>query len=105
MAQFDVYHNTNAATRGRTPYILDLQSDVMSVLPTRLVCPIRLRSALGTDPIERIHLLVTVENEECVVFLSELTAVPAGIIGGRLSSLQRFRQDIVAGIDLLITGF
>jgi toxin CcdB len=105
MAQFDVYRNTNAATRGHTPYILDVQADVMSVLPTRLVCPVRLVSGLRIGPIERIHLTVTIEDEQCVVFLSELTAVPASIVGGRLGSFQRYRQDIIAGIDLLITGF
>lgn len=105
MAQFDVHQNANPATRGRTPYILDVQADVMSVLPTRLVCPIRPRSGLGIDPIERLHLPVTIENEDCVVFLSELTAVPASMIGCPIASLQRRRQEIVAGIDLLITGF
>lgn len=105
MAQFDVYHNTNQATRRRTPYVLDVQAEVMSILPTRLVCPIRRLAEIPLEPVERIHIPVTIDNQECIVFVSELTAVAVSLLGARAQSLQSRRQEIIAAVDLLITGF
>ncbi len=105
MAQFDVHRNTNSATRGRTPYVLDVQAEVMSVLPTRLVCPIRPRTDLPYDPVARVHLPVIIDGGEFVVFVSELTGVPASILGPPVFSLRDYRQEIVAAVDLLVTGF
>ncbi|MDA3950613.1 MAG: CcdB family protein [Spirochaeta sp.] len=105
MAQFDLHTNTNRNTRTRTPYLLDVQSDATSVLPTRVVCPVRPESALSATPIDRVHLVVSVEMGSFVIFVTELTAVPVGVLGPVVSSLQAHRQDVVSAIDLLITGF
>ncbi|MGH8711698.1 MAG: CcdB family protein, partial [Burkholderiales bacterium] len=40
MAQFDVYRNANPATRARIPYLLDVQSDLLEPLTTRVVVPL-----------------------------------------------------------------
>ena len=40
MAQFDVYRNPNPATRARIPYLLDVQSDLLEPLATRVVVPL-----------------------------------------------------------------
>ncbi len=105
MAQCDVHRNANPKTRGRTPFLLDVQADVMAALPTRLVCPIRRRENLPDDPIDRVHLPVTIGDLECVVFFTELTAVPSGVLGSVVTSLNHRRHHVVAAIDLLITGF
>ena len=40
MAQFDVHRNSDAATREHSPYILDVQSNLLSHLATRVVVPL-----------------------------------------------------------------
>lgn len=105
MAQFDVYHNPNPASRGRTPYLLDVQSDVMEVLPTRLVCPVRPTAELPLDPIDQIHVPAPVDGRDCIVFVSELTAVPATLVTSRVGSLSAQRGRLIAAIDLLVAGF
>ena len=105
MAQCDVHNNTNPSTRGRTPFLLDVQADVMEALPTRLVCPIRRREYVPNDPIERVHLPLTIDDVEYIAFFTELTAIPSSVLGGIVASLNRRRHEIVAAIDLLITGF
>ena len=37
MAQFDVYHNPNPATRKTIPYLLDVQADLLDAMATRVV--------------------------------------------------------------------
>ena len=43
MAQFDVYRNTNSATRKSIPYVLDVQTDLLDTLATRVVVPLVLK--------------------------------------------------------------
>ena len=105
MAQFDLHANTNPGTRKRTPFLLDVQSDATSVLPTRLVCPVRRETPMSGEPIDRVHLTVSINMETFVILMTELTAVPIGILGPVVTSLKSHRQDIVSAIDLLITGF
>lgn len=105
MAQFDLHGNTNPTTRRRTPYLLDTQSDMVSSLPTRIVCPVRPRAAMKGDPIDRVHLALTLGGQEFVVFMTELAAVPCSLLGPIVTSAAYARREIVAAVDLLITGF
>lgn len=43
MAQFDVYPNPSKHQRADIPWIVDVQSDLLSALPTRLVIPLAFR--------------------------------------------------------------
>jgi toxin CcdB len=38
MAQFDVYENQNTQTNETYPFLLDIQSDILGDLNTRLTC-------------------------------------------------------------------
>ena len=40
MRQFDVYANPSKATRKAYPFIVDIQSDVISAIATRIVVPL-----------------------------------------------------------------
>jgi len=40
MPQFSVYKNKNPATRPRVPYLLDIQSNLLSEHETRVVVPL-----------------------------------------------------------------
>jgi toxin CcdB len=42
MPQFAVYKNRNEVTRGRFPLLLDVQSDLLEPLKTRVVVPLSL---------------------------------------------------------------
>ncbi len=45
MAQFDVYQNPSKTTRNAFPYLVDIQSPVISEIATRIVIPLgRLKS-------------------------------------------------------------
>ena len=44
MAQFDVYANPSKTQRGEIPWVVDIQSEILNELPTRLVMPSALRA-------------------------------------------------------------
>ncbi|NBC30766.1 MAG: plasmid maintenance protein CcdB [Spirochaetes bacterium] len=105
MAQFDIFTNSNSETRNETPYLLDLQVDLLQDLATRLVAPLRPKRVLAGQIITKLHPVVSARGVEHVVVISEMAAVSAAILGRYVDTARGYRTDIIAAIDLLITGF
>ena len=101
MAQFDVYLNTNRDTKERTPYLLDIQHDLLDALSTRMVVPL----VLGIHPIKHLNPSFIVEGETVYLLTTEMAGAPASILGKKVMSLQKSRQEIIGAVDFLITGF
>jgi len=47
MTQFDVYENPSEETHNEIPYLIDLQSDLLDNLDTRVVAPLLKASYIG----------------------------------------------------------
>ena len=47
MAQFDVHRNLNSASANAMPFLLDVQSDLLNGLATRVVVPLAKPEAVG----------------------------------------------------------
>ena len=104
MAQFDVHRNLNPASKSVAPFIVDLQSDLVSHLPTRLVAPLKQQRTIG-GRIEILMPEVDLQGKKFIVSLPEMAGVPLTFVGPAVGSLSRHRDQFVAGIDLLIAGF
>ncbi|MBI2960995.1 MAG: CcdB family protein [Betaproteobacteria bacterium] len=104
MAQFDVYRNANAATRASIPYLLDVQSDLLEPIATRVVVPLCKPEVLGGKLAERLNPLFEIEGRKAVMLTPELAGVSAKILGERICSLSSQRPAIIAALDLLFTG-
>jgi len=52
MAQFDVYPNPSKTSKAHYPYLVDVQSSLLSELTTRIVIPLGNRSAFGNDTMQ-----------------------------------------------------
>lgn len=101
MAQFDVFQNSRA---GLFSLLIDVQSDLLSRLETRVVVPMTTVKKLGAKPITRLNPTVRVGGTEYVLVVQELAAVPLSALSKRVTSLASRRAEIVAAIDLLVTG-
>jgi len=104
MSQFDVHRNLNPASKTVAPFIVDLQSDLVGHLPTRLVAPLKQQRAIG-GRIEILMPEVDLQGKKFIVSLPESAGVPLAFVGPVVGSLSQHRDQFVAGIDLLITGF
>ena len=51
--QFDVHENPSPRMRDAYPYVVDVQSDLLSSLPTRMVVPLAITS-LGAKDLPRV---------------------------------------------------
>lgn len=103
MPQFDVYRNPDASTRTRFPYLLDIQSDLLDSLSTRVVVPLAGASD-DAAPIARLMPVFEVGGRRVVMRTTEIAGVPRKAIGAHVGSLAGRRHEIVAALDVLITG-
>jgi|HubBroStandDraft_6_1064221.scaffolds.fasta_scaffold973063_2 toxin CcdB len=101
MAQFDVYRNPRGTAH---PLLLDVQSEVLSRLATRAVVPMIAIKRYGAKPISRLNPTAKIAGVEYVLLVQELAAIPASMLSAKLTSLAARRAEIVAALDLLLTG-
>jgi len=105
MAQFDVYPNpsSHAAT---TPYLLDVQSDLLDGLDTRIVVPLR---SLKTFPkvklSGRLTPVLTVQGEDLLLETPKMGAVPRRALKTPVTSLAGEQAQITAALDFLFQGY
>ena len=103
MAQFDVYKNTGPDSR-RIPYLLDIQSDLLPALATRVVVPL-VRSSEYKAPVRRLHPVFDVEGIGVVMLTSDLAGILRSELGAKIGSFASHRDEIAAALDFLIYGF
>lgn len=104
MARFDVYANPEAAERGLTPYLVDVQNDYIDGLATRVVVPLRPARAFGARA-ERLHPLVQVHGEDMVLDTAAMGAVPRSELRTPIGSLKAFQADIQSALDALFGAY
>lgn len=103
MPQFDVYRNPDARSRARFPLLLDVQSDLLESLATRVVVPLAAASDDAT-PIARLMPVFEIEGRRVVMRTAEIAGVPRKAIGAQVGSLAGHRHEIVAALDVLVRG-
>jgi len=104
MNQFDICLN-NSKSKREVPYLLNLQSNPMDVLPTIIVAPIRKSSHCSNQKISRLHITMKVNDSEYIAFISEMAAIPVQLPGKIIDNASIHRQEIINAVDLLFTGF
>lgn len=104
MARFDIYRNANPATRSRIPYLLDVQSDLLDPLATRVVIPLCRPEVLKGKLAERLNPAFEVEGHRMALLTPELAGVSKKMLGERVGNLSNERGSIIAALDLLFTG-
>jgi len=105
MSRFDVYRNSGAKST-EVPYLLDVQSDVLDVLDTRVVVPLRRRDRFPSISLPaNLMPTISVEGIECIMETPKLAAIPTRILKDRVMSLESQRFKIGAALDFLFQGF
>lgn len=100
MPQFDVYKTRNSTIY---PLVVDVQADVHARLGSRVVIPMVLRTRYAL-PVSRLTPQVTIRDDDYVVLIPQLAAIPRTELGAIVGSLATQRASLVAALDLLVTG-
>jgi len=102
--RFDVYRNPGPQAEA-TPYLLDVQSDLLQGLETRVVVPLRRRDRFPGPLSERLTPMFTIEGVECFMETPKLAAFPLRLLKTPLASLADRQADITAALDFLFEGY
>ena len=105
MAQFNVYRNLNTASKKVTPYLLDVQSNLLSDLATRVVVPMRLLTRYSGKPMKTLTPSFQIEGREVLAITQQLSAISTKEIGASVADLTDRHFEIIAALDFVISGF
>ena len=104
MAQFDIYKNTNRSTKTLYPYLLDIQSDLLSDLHTTIVIPLTPPTGSLASPLNGLHPTIEIEGDPYLAITTLIAGIDRRSLGKRISSIKEARDKIISSIDLMITG-
>lgn len=104
MPQFAVHKNTNAATKTAVPFLLDVQSDLIAELGTRVVVPLYTATAMQGKTLSTLTPTFEIDGKQYVMVTPQLAGIAKKQLGTQVADLSAQRNEIIAAIDLLITG-
>jgi toxin CcdB len=101
--QFDVVANPDPIDAAQRPYLVILQSDLISGLTSTVVAPLVTRENMRGA--QRLNPILSVEGREYWLATHELFAVDQRILRGRVTTLANNRDAIMTALDFLFLGF
>jgi toxin CcdB len=104
MAQFTIYSNINKLSNIEFPYLLDIQSPLLSDLSTRLVIPITHLNNHKYKPFSKLTPIITIKAKQYLLLTPQMAGISKSDIGLEIIDISSMRFDIIAAIDVLITG-
>ena len=105
MPQFTVYRNENPRTKSTFPFVVDVQSDLLEQLQTRVVIPLTRTAGLAKKPLGHLTPALTFDGETYVLMTPQLAGVARSDLGAPAGSLAAERAAILAAMDFLLTGY
>jgi toxin CcdB len=100
--QYDVVANPDATDAGHRPYLVILQSDLVSGLRSTVVAPLIAREQIAGA--QRMNPIFEIDGAEYWLATHELFAVEQQMLKGRIASLADHHDTIMAALDFIFTG-
>jgi toxin CcdB len=104
MGQFFAYKNPNPATRTQYPYLLDIQSNLLSGLRTTVVIPLTPSKLAAPMSLTRLNPTVDMDGKSFTVMTQEITGVDRNQLGAQAYDLSSYRSEIIAALDFVLSG-
>jgi toxin CcdB len=99
VARFDLYR-----PRGSAALLLDVQSNFVDFLQTRVVVPLLPPDSVP-KPLRDLHPVFVIEGESLLLATQLLAAVPRRELGRAVGNLEDHRDAITQALDILLIGF
>ena len=103
MARFDVYANPSPQAHS-TPYLLDVQCQLLDGLDTRMVIPLRTPEALS-KPAHQINPRIEFSGSPLVVDTASMAPVPLSMLKQGAPLASAWRADIQDALDALFGSY
>ena len=107
MPQFAVYQNRNLRSSELFPLLVDVQSELLRDLETRVVIPLaRVASFRDTSfPLRYVMPTVKLDGKAYVLMTPQLTGLSRVSLGSIRGSLAAHAREISTATDMLLRGF
>jgi len=102
--QFDVYRNPSPRMREQYPFVVDIQSDLLGSLATRMVVPLAITQLVASDVPRSLCPLFQVQGLQLMLLPFEAAPLPESLLKTDVQSLKRFASEIVAAMDAVMSG-
>jgi toxin CcdB len=105
MARFDIYDNPGR-NKANIPYLVEVQSNVISGLATRIVIPLRQMAGFAklTLPSD-LFPLIAIDGKDYLLDTPQLGAIPSSELKVRVGSAQDYRSEIQAALDRVFGSY
>ncbi len=104
MAQWAVYANPNPRSREQVPYVVDVQSDMLSALRTRLVLPLTRVAVDLPHPPRRLAPLFSIAGERLALAPQATAGIDARRLKTPVASLAAHAGEIRDALDAVVSG-
>ncbi|WP_397471506.1 CcdB family protein [Rheinheimera sp.] len=104
MAQFIAYANSNPVTQKQYPYLLDIQSDLLSELKTTVVIPLSPTKLVAAISLSQLNPALTLNGEQLTAMTQDLAGIDRRQLGAAAGDLSDYRSEIIAALDFVISG-
>lgn len=104
MPQFTVYRNQNGASKARFPFLLDVQTDLLDDLGTRVVIPLTAQTSSKNQTMGKLTPVVQLDGKSYIVVTPQLSAIAKKELGPVVTDLAASRVEFINALDFLLTG-
>ncbi|MCA2019176.1 CcdB family protein [Vibrio tritonius] len=104
MSQFTLYKNNDKATATAYPFFVDVQSELLDSLNSRLVIPLTPLELLDQKAPSHLCPTIGISEGDFVLLTHQMASVPVKLLSSPVEDLSTFQDEIIAAIDFLITG-
>ena len=105
MACLGVHRNRNPASQKAYPLLLDVQSDLLEPLSTRVVIPLSPVAGTTRPPIRTLMPVLRIEGREYIAQTPQLAGIALKDLGPKIADASAHRDVVLAALDLLFNGF
>jgi toxin CcdB len=101
--QYDVYLNPNPQSKDIYPYVIDIQSDLLTFLKTRLTVPLKSYTSKVNIP-KNLTPIFNVMGEDMLFISFFAQAMDKKHLKKSICSLNQHASEIVTAMDCLVSG-
>lgn len=104
MGQFCAYKNSNPGTRSQYPYLLDIQSDLLSELKTTIVIPLTPVKTAAPMSLSGLNPAFVLGRESFTAITQDIAGINRNRLGAQAYDLSAYRSEIIAAVDFVLSG-
>ena len=102
--QFDIFQNPSPRMRDVYPYLVDVQSDLLSSLATRMVVPLAVTSLANNALPHRLCPVITVNDKSLMLVPFEAAPLDKRLLRTKITSVIQRSHGIIAAMDSVLSG-